>query len=168
MIFRPSIISGDSITGEITETSITFELMKQLSVLRLENFLGDETSSLNIMSVDYLVDAMLHISASADNIGKTFNLTNDSNLNLRHLLEYLSAHLNIKCPELIPFDKQAMASRMSRLVLRPFLGYYEIGHTFDKSQTHQALEGSGVCNPCIDYDFFSRVVAFCRNNKFNF
>jgi len=168
IIFRPSIISGDSITGEITETSITFELMRQISVLRLENFLGDETSSLNIISVDYLVDAMLHISANADNIGKTFNITNDSNLNIGHLLEYLSAHLNIKCPELIPFDKQTTASRMSRLVLRPFLGYYKIGHTFDKSQTRQALEGSGICNPCIDYDFFSRVVAFCRKRKFNF
>jgi len=168
IIFRPSIISGDSTTGEITENSITFELMKQLSVLRLENFLGDETSSLNIISVDYLVDAMLHISESTDNIGKTFNITNDSNLNLGHLLEYLSSHLNIKCPELIPFDKQTMASRMSRLVLRPFLGYYKIGHTFDKSQTRQALEGSGICNPCLDSGFFSRVVSFCRKRKFNF
>ena len=168
IIFRPSIISGDSATGEITENSITFELMRQLSVLRLENFFGDETSSLNIIPVDYLVDAMLHISTNADNIGKTFNITNSSNVNLGYLLECLSSNLNIKCPELIPFDQQATASRMSRLVLRPFFGYYKIGHTFDNSQTRQALEGSGICNPRIDYDFFSKVVTFCRERKFNF
>jgi len=168
IIFRPSIISGDSKTGEITESSITFELMTQLSVYRLENFLGDETSSLNIIAVDYLVNSLLHIPKNPDNLGKTFNITHHSNIKVRDLLEILSSHLNIKCPELIPFDKQATASRKSRLILRPFLGYYEIGNTFDNSQTRQALEGSDICNPSIDYDYFSRVVAFCRERNFNF
>ena len=168
IIFRPSIISGDSETGEITENSITFELMTQLSVYRLENFLGNETSSLNIISVDYLVKAMLHISANLDNLGKTFNITNTTNINLRILLETFSSLLNIKCPELIPFDKQTTASRKSRLVLRPFLGYYEIGHTFDNSQTRQALGGSDIRNSTMDYDYFSRIVAFCRKRNFRF
>ena len=168
IIFRPSIISGNSKTGEITENSITFELMTQLSVYRLEDFLGNETSSLNIISVDYLVNSLLHISKTSDNIGKTFNITNNTNINVRHLLEILSSLLNIKCPELIPFDKETTASRKSRFVLHPFRGYYKIGHTFDNSQTRQALKTSGICNPSIDYDFFSRIVAFCRERNFNF
>jgi thioester reductase-like protein len=168
IIFRPSIISGNSKTGEITENSITFELMTQLSVYRLEDFLGNETSSLNIISVDYLVNSLLYISENHDNLGKTFNITNDSNINLRHLLEMFSSLLNIKCPKLIPFDELTTASRMSQLVLRPFRGYYEIGHTFDKSQTRQALETSSICNPSIDYDYLSRVVAFCREHNFKF
>ena len=168
IIFRPSIISGHSKTGEITENSITFELMTQLSVYRLENFLSDETSSLNIISVDYLVDALLHISQNPANLGKTFNITNNTNTKVRNLVETLSSLMNIKCPELIPFDKQETASRKTQLVLRPFRGYYEIGHTFDKSQANQALEDSDICNPTIDYDFFSRVVAFCRERNFKF
>jgi thioester reductase-like protein len=168
IIFRPSIISGNSKTGEITENSITFELMTQLSVYRLEDFLGNETSSLNIISVDYLVNSLLYISENHDNLGKTFNITNNSNINLRQMLEIFSSLLNIKCPELIPFDKQTTASRKSQLVLRPFLGYYEIGHTFDNSQARQALEASDICNPSIDYDFFSRIVAFCRERNFSF
>ena len=168
IIFRPSIISGNSETGEITENSVTFELMTQLSVYRLENFFSDETSSLNIISVDYLVNALLHIPKNPDNIGKTFNITSNSNVNLKHLLEIFSSLLNIKCPELIPFDKQTTADRISRLVLRPFLGYYEIGHTFDNSQARQALEDTEICNPNMDYDYFSRIVAFCRERNFRF
>ena len=168
VIFRPSIISGDYKTGEITENSITFELMTQLSVYRLEDFLCNETSSLNIISVDYLVNSLLYISENHDNIGKTFNITNDTNINLRRMLEIFSSLLEIPCPVLIPFDEEATASRKSRLILHPFRGYYEIGHTFDKTQTNQALETSDICNPVIDYDFFSRIVAFCRERNFKF
>jgi len=168
MIFRPSIISGDFVTGEISESSITFEFIKQLSVYRLEDYLCNDTSSLNIISVDYLVNAMLHISANTDNLGKTFNITNGSNVNLGNTLKNFSTLLNIKCPVFIPFDRQREVSKKTRLALHPFLGYYKTGHTFDDSQTRQALEDSDISNPCIDYDFFSRIVTFCREHNFNF
>lgn len=168
MIFRPSITSGDNVTGHVAENSITFDFMKLLSMYKLTDYLCDEDSSLNIISVDYVIDALLHISANPENIGKTFNLTNDKNKVLSELLSDFSSLLDYPMPKLIPFAEKEKASKKTRIALRPLFGYYEIGHTFDNSQTRQALAGSGIQSTPISYEFLSRVVAYCREKNFNF
>jgi len=168
MIFRPSIVSGDNVTGEVAENSITTDFMKLLSLYKLEDYLCDETSSLNIVSVDYVINALLHISANPENLGKTFNLNNDENTILSNLLGNFASLLGVEMPKLVPFAERDKASTKTRIALRPLLGYYEIGHTFDNSQTRKAIEGSGLRSTPIDYDFLSRVVAYCRKNNYNF
>jgi thioester reductase-like protein len=162
IIMRPSIISGNSKTGEITKSNLIYEIINQLKNGIFKDFICDENSALNIVPVDYCVDAMVHIVKSDSNLGRTFNLVADKNMNIKQMLEISCRELGIEPLRIIPVNEAKTSSKLTRLALSVFLNYIEISHTFDDSCTKQALQGSGIVCPDLGEDFTVKIMDYFK------
>ena len=165
IVFRPSVISGDFQTGEIVRGNIIFEIIKKLYDLKFNEFICDDDSSLNIIPINYVIDSIVYISKSKSNEGKTFNITNSCNANIKNIIIKCCQALNIDVPIFIPIDRQNTASKLTRRQLYTFVNYIENSHVFDDSLTKQALKSSDVVCPIITDDYWERIVSYCIDQK---
>ena len=165
-IFRPSIVVGDSKTGEVSEFNVIYPFIKLfahgiLSVLptRLEN-------SFNIVPIDFVIQASSLISRQADSIGKTFHLVTQEPPTIGMLLalkeeEYRELPpVQVVAPE--SFKKEALDPFAQTVfdMLDPYLGYLNDHLTFDASNTERALRGTGLEFPKTDYEFLKTLLRY--------
>ena len=165
-IFRPSIVVGDSRTGEVSEFNVIYPFLKLfahgiLKILptRLEN-------SFNIVPIDFVIRASIYIARQPDSVGKTFHLVTMEPPAISLLLQLKAEEY----PDLPPiqivdpsdFKKENLDS-MSQMVfqmLEPYLGYLNDNLTFDAANTRNALQGSGIDFPKTDYEFLKTLVRY--------
>ena len=104
-IYRPSIISGSSETGEISSSSVIYKFIILLSRQILSALPVDNSFSINIIPVNNFVDKMLAIGGEQSSIGKTYQITHQENTNFKDLLIHASKLLKVPPPQFIPSDQ---------------------------------------------------------------
>ncbi len=89
-IFRPSVVVGDSKTGETAKYDGIYYLIhyyrKIPSLLRLFN-VGNQQVQLNVVPVDFVVEAMATLSQDKSAIGKTLALADPSPITTEEMCE---------------------------------------------------------------------------------
>lgn len=100
-IYRPSIVSGSSDTGEISSSSVIYKFIILLSRQILSVLPVDDSFSINIIPVNSFVNKMLAIGLSSDSVGKTYQITHQENTNFKDLLIHASNLLNVPPPKFI-------------------------------------------------------------------
>lgn len=92
-IFRPSVVVGDSQTGEIPKFdgiySLIFYLQRWPNLLRLIN-VGNSDVRLNLVPVDFVVGAMAALAGDADAIGQTLALADPEPLTTAEIFDVLA------------------------------------------------------------------------------
>src|ERR1041385_6210337 len=92
-IHRPSVVCGDSQTGETGKNAgvycLLHYLLKWPSVLSLIN-IGNHVVSLNLVPVDFVVDAMAALAFDERAIGKTLQLADPSPLTTNQLFNAIA------------------------------------------------------------------------------
>ncbi len=165
-IFRPSIVVGDSRTGEVSEFNVIYPFMKLfahgiLSVLptKLEN-------SVNIVPIDFVIRASLAIARQKESVGKTFHLVTNEPPPIGMLLKLKDEEYPGLPPiQIVPpasFKKEKLDA-MSQTVfemLEPYLGYLNGNLHFDTTNTAQALKDTGISFPKTDYDFLKTLLRY--------
>ena len=157
MIFRPSLVTGNYRTGEIARSSIIFIFIHHLLKGNFKDFICNDDTELNFVPVDYVVDAMLHITRSDANLGKSFNLINKKNENVKHMITKLCSRLYLEAPGFYTIDNRKEASKLVQMTLSLFIDYMNTCHTFDDTLATEALKGSGIACPEIDGEFLTRL-----------
>ena len=75
-VFRPSIIVGNSITGETTSFNVMYLPLNLIYQGKLKVLAGNKDNPLDIVPVNFVSEAIYHITMNCkDCIGKTFHLT---------------------------------------------------------------------------------------------
>jgi nucleoside-diphosphate-sugar epimerase len=142
IIFRPSVVVGDSVTGETTSFNMVYipwsgiELAKRKYLkennIQDENarmhmpmrIYGDPNTTLNIIPIDSAVN-MLNLLGKRENVGKTFHVTNPKDTTMEDLREAICKALNIEgvvyCPNLI---SENGLNAIERLYLRRTKQYH--------------------------------------------
>lgn len=165
-IFRPSIVVGDSRTGEVSEFNVIYPFMKLfahgiLTVLptRLDN-------SFNIVPIDFVIKASLAISKQKDSLGRTFHLATQNPPTIGMLLrlkeeEYPDTPaVEVIAPENFkPENLDAMSKTVFQM-LEPYLGYLNDDLSFDMTNTETALKGTGIEMPKTDYEFLKTLIRY--------
>jgi thioester reductase-like protein len=162
IIFRPSIITGNYKTGETVESTMFFVMHQLMLKNKLLEFICNDDSEVNSVPVDYVVESMLHITKSDANVGKTFNLTNGKNNNLKQMITNCCKISQVQPPKIYSIANKHEASAVTRISLSILFDYMEICHTFDDTQAAEALRGSGIACPIIDYGFSERLLAYTK------
>lgn len=160
-IHRPSVVCGDSHTGETAKYDGIYYLIhylrKQPSLLSLVN-IGNRQVSLNLVPVDFVVEAMTALVKDERAVGATLHLADPHPLNTHELFETIA---------------KAMAGRGSRItvpgkLVRPSLmlpfsptitglphagvPYFFLNQTYDTTRSRELLEAHGIhCPPFPDY-----------------
>ncbi len=169
-IYRPSSVVGDSRTGEIDR----FDGPYYLGILLVTSPVsvplplpGEGVAPLNVVPVDFVVEAVWAISRDERAVGKTFHLVDPNPMSTRRVYELVAAKSNKKLPKFhLPAKATDMVLRLPGLekMLRPqraAVTYVNQLALFNCHNTLEVLEGTGVkCPPLSSY--LDKLVDFVR------
>jgi dephospho-CoA kinase len=160
-VLRPSIIVGDSQTGEIDKLDGPYYLMvlvaTNASGLRLP-LLGRADVPLHLVPIDYVIDAAAQIVRRPDSAGKTYHLVDPAPMTAEAFFDAVADHAHTEKPRGRipgPLARAVMsAPGLSRFARGPrtFLDVLEHPVRYEQTNTAAALGGSGiVCPPLAEY-----------------
>jgi thioester reductase-like protein len=169
-IYRPSSVVGDSRTGEIDR----FEGPYYLGILLVMSPLvmplplpGNGVAPLNVLPVDFAVEATLAISRDLRAVGRTFHLVDPNPMSARRVYELIAEKANKKLPR-FNFSARA-ADVMLRLPLveklarpqRAAINYVNHLAIYNCHNTLELLDGTGIrCPPLSTY--LDKLVSYVR------
>ncbi|WP_174735150.1 SDR family oxidoreductase [Mesobacillus harenae] len=174
-IIRPGIVKGHSKTGQTIKFDGPYFIMNFLDRLGfmpiLPNLVQTETV-VNLVPVDYIIEATTYLTFSEKGAGKTYHLTDPNPYKVRELYEMMMEQMLGKRPRgNIPFIFTKASLQLKPL--RRFLGvekevldYFTWKGYFDCSRAQEDLKGSGIV--CPDFkEGIPAMAKFYTENKAN-
>lgn len=160
-ILRPSMIVGHSSTGEIDRLDGPYYIINLIVNMPLDIPMplpGKGVYPLNLIPVDYLTDAAIHIAMDPDAKGKTFHIVDPNPLPARKVFEVVAqASGRAKPKGIVPsmvsrilFNMPGLQGRLrSWKVLFEFFDKLVL---FNSANTLKSLSGTNIsCPPFTDY-----------------
>ncbi len=175
-IYRPGIVIGHSMTGEIDKIDGPYYLFTTIKKLRqtLPQWmptLGIEGGQINLVPVDFVVAAMDHIAHKRGLDGKCFHLVDPDPQRIGEIMNIfaraahapeMSMRIDAGMFAVVPsYVRSAISSlppvqRFTKAVLkdlripREALGYITYPTRFDTREVERALKGSGIAVPKLE------------------
>ena len=171
-IHRPAVVCGDSQTGETAKYDGVYYLIHYLlkwpGVLSLIN-IGNHKVSLNLVPVDFVVDAMAALAFDQRAIGKTVQLADPAPLTTNQLFNAITRSINgghsrITAPtSWVSFFLMLPPSPRITGLPHHAVPYFFVRQIYDTSESQQLLAGHGIeCPPFESY--VDRIIDFARNH----
>ncbi len=160
-IHRPAVVVGDSVTGETAKFDGIYYLILYLAkwpgVLATLN-IGNEDVALNLVPVDFVVEAMAALAHDPKAIGKTIQIADPAALSTRELFDNIANCLsekksNVTLPRwlvyrslMLPFTPAISGLPHSAVP------YFFLNQSYDTSQARELLDPYGItCPPVSSY-----------------
>jgi nucleoside-diphosphate-sugar epimerase len=179
-IFRPSIIVGDSRSGRTTLFNVIYIPLRLLHRGLLTALPANPEALLDIVPIDWVADAMVHIIRMKESVGSTFHLTagpiRATKLGDLTLLagEYFDRHSPLDGPRTVEFvsgdewSERLERSRGREKALTSQLGtllpYISIDRLFDSRNTDTLLRGSGIRFPLFK-KYAGQIFEYCLRSN---
>lgn len=152
-IYRPSVVVGDSETGETAKYDGIYYLIKYLqkspNLLRLIN-VGNKKVRLNLVPVDFVVKGIAALARDEEAVGKTLALADHAPLTTAEIFDAIAEGLTGKKSAVTPpaalIEKSLYLSFSPPLTGLPHSGvpYFFLEQTYDTSISRQMLEKRGI------------------------
>ncbi len=184
-VYRPGLVVGDSRTGFTTAPDfglyhyIQFntQLLKRLRAdghvgtvsipVRLR-FTGDELR--NIVTVDWVSDAIIYVLTHPEHHGRTYHLTPKKAIRSRDVVTALEKYFDYEGVQFIgkevPEDERTEWERMFYDYASTFESYWEEEPSFDRTHTDEVIEPE-VPTPPMDEECLSKVIRFAAEECFS-
>jgi len=169
-VLRPSIVVGDSRTGEIDRFDGPYALAILLVASPLAVPLplpGDAVAPLNVVPVDFVVDAAVSISRHPGGAGRTVHLVDPAPMSARRVYELIAARAGKTLPAVsVPhraFQALLQLPLLERLSLthRPAIEYINHLAIYNCRTLLDLLDGTGIrCPPITSY--LDRLIDFVQ------
>ncbi len=171
-IFRPSVVVGDSQTGETAKYDGIYYLIKYLQkapeLLRLLN-VGNRDVRLNLVPVDFVVDGIAVLSADENAVGKTIALADPNPLTTAELFDVIAESLSKKRSVFTP-----PATVVERSLMLPFsppisglphaaVPYFFLSQTYDTGEANELLATHGVLCPSFR-EYAGNLIGFVQKH----
>lgn len=171
-IFRPSVVVGDSETGETTKYDGIYYLINYLrkapSILRVLN-VGNKQVRLNLVPVDFVVEAMAALARDKRANGKTLALADPNPLTTAELFDAIAKDMTGRKSEFSPPTRLAewfLNTRISPVITGlPHHGvpYFFISQTYDTSVADKLLAPHRIACPRFG-DYVGNLLDFVEEN----
>ena len=161
-VYRPAVVVGDSVTGEMDKIDGPYYFFGILSVLavlpKFTPILLPDTGRTNIVPVDYVVDALVALVHADGWDGRTFHLTAPKTIGLRGIYRSVAKAAGLppargSLPRSVaaPVLKVRGRARVLRNMAATQLGIpaeifdlVDLKPTFVSDETRKALQGTGI------------------------
>lgn len=171
-IFRPSVVVGDSETGETVKYDGIYYLVHYLRkapyLLRAVN-VGNKTVKLNLVPVDFVVNAIAELALDEKAKGKTIAIADPEPLTTSELFDEIALDLTGRKSEFAPSPK-LVEWFLSKPFSPPITGlpiygvpYFFIEQTYDTSVANELLAAHGVKCPNFR-DYVGNLLKFVDEN----
>jgi thioester reductase-like protein len=169
-IYRPAIVVGNSKTGEISRFDGPYFMGLLLASSPVSVPLplpGKGIGPLNMVPVDYVVDAIYHLSLHPQAIGKTFHLVDPNPLSVRKVYELIAARAGRKPPRL------SVSAGLAKVILkipglekvsrahRQAIDYVNTLAIYNNDNTEELLWGSPIVCPPFE-SYLDNLMAYVR------
>jgi nucleoside-diphosphate-sugar epimerase len=160
-IHRPAVVCGDSHTGETAKYDgiyyLIHYLLKWPTVLSAFN-IGNVDVTLNLVPVDFVVEAMSALARDPLSVGKTIQLADPNPMTTRELFDTIARSLvgkesliTLPAPLVESSLMLPLAPKVTDLP-HPAVPYFFLKQTYDTAQATQLLKPHGVsCPPFESY-----------------
>lgn len=174
-IIRPGIVVGHSVTGETIKFDGPYfflNLIDKLKFLPVLPYIGRSTSTINVVPIDYIINAAVFISGEQSAVGKTIHLTDPNPHPVQEVYRMMVKEMTGKLPKSrLPYSMAKMSLQMKPV--RKYLGveletldYLTWNASFDTTNAREILSKSSITCP----DFLSiipNLVKFYNKHKNN-
>ena len=171
-IFRPSVVVGDSETGETAKYDGIYYLILYLRkapyLLRAIN-VGNMSVKLNLVPVDFVVNAIAELALDEKATGKTFAIADPEPLTTAELFDAIALELTGRRSEFAPPPK-LVEWFLSKPISPPITGlpthgvpYFFIEQTYDTTIANEHLERHGIKCPNFR-DYVANLLKFVDEN----
>jgi thioester reductase-like protein len=183
-IYRPGIIVGDSRTGATYKFDNLYLFVKVL--LNIKNSFinhngadfnnvtirvpGDPYALINLVTIDYVADAIVAILKKRECVGNIFHITNPNPPRLCELRGLVMTLLEIKGMH-VKIDReleQKSLNTVEKLFLRQTRSYYPYLFSklrFDSSNTQKALKGTAIICPAVTKELVEVLIDFAVSHN---
>jgi thioester reductase-like protein len=172
-IYRPSIVVGDSRTGETAKFDgpyFTLTAMERVPSHTVFFRIGSGRNPANLVPVDYVVEGMARLASMKESRGRTYHLADPDPLSAFEVGELFARELG-KTFSYLPVPKGlAKAFFRPGIVQRTFgmpmetIDYFDHPCRFDTTEAVRDLGARGVVCPRLP-DYVSKLVEFYRKKK---
>ncbi len=171
-IYRPAIIVGDSGTGEAERFDDAYRPLLFMNKLPSYFFMaraGNGAAELNVVPVDFVVEAVSHLSTLEQPSGRTYHLVDQEPLTVREMLELFALELGknmvfLRVPGVVMKAALSVGPIESFIRIQPeMVDYFRCPVHFDATNATADLEGSGISCPRLA-DYVGALVEFARAN----
>jgi thioester reductase-like protein len=171
-IYRPSVVVGDSVTGETTKYDGIYYLVQYLRkaafLLRVVN-VGNSDVRLNLVPVDFVVDAITALARDKKAVGKTIALADPSPLTTAELFDVIAMDLSGRRSEFNPPPKwiewflgKGFSTRVTGMPAHA-APYFFIAQTYDTSVAGELLAPHQIYCPKFD-QYSGNLLDFVEEN----
>jgi thioester reductase-like protein len=169
-VYRPSVVVGDSRTGEVDRLQGPYYLAILLVASPLKVPLplpGQGLAPLNVVPVDFVVEAALSLGANPAAVGKTVHLADPAPLSARKVYELIAARAGKTLPT-VPLPHRAIEALLGLPILERLARTQRnairmVNHLAIYNCQNQLalLDGTGIrCPPITSY--LDRLMEFAR------
>lgn len=171
-VIRPGIVMGDSKTGETVKFDGPYFMMRFLD--RFAKFpipyVGKGDAKINLVPVDYIVDATCHLAHLPAAAGRVYHLTDPAPYTAREAYEMICENLIEKKPSwtipttLVSGALSIQPFREWTMVEKETVAYFNCPAEYAVTHTLQDLSGSGI--QCPDFrDYIKTAVQFYKEQR---
>jgi len=171
-IFRPSVVVGDSKTGETVKYDGIYYLIQYVrkapNLLRFIN-VGNKDVSLNLVPVDFVVEGIAALSHDEKAVGKTIALADPDPLTTAELFDVIAETLAKKRSVVTPpwqvIERSLMLPMSPPLTGLPHYAvpYFFLAQTYDTSEASELLAAHGIRCPNFR-DYASNLIRFVEKH----
>ena len=167
-VFRPSILTGDSVEGKTNNFKMLYQPLHFFSEELFEIAPINRFAKENLIPVDLVAKAIIMISSENKNADKIYHIANTSTVEMGHFIDIAEDFFGFKKPELIPFEYFDMTklSPVQRKLIEPYIPYFNYKTMFDSSEAQKIIIEKELKYPVIDDRFLERIFKFCAKSGF--
>ncbi len=162
-IFRPGVITGNSVTGETTNFQMFYQFLHILSLELFKELPINRDNEYGLVPVDYVAKAISLISSNKHN-NKTYHLLNPNSIPFDYFLNTAGGYFSFRIPRLVQdedYNYANLSGFRKKLInfYLPYLIHKKI--VFDTKNFDSAIDGQRFSWPKIDEEFLIRLFKYC-------
>ena len=169
-ILRPSIVVGDRYSGWTAAFNVLYWPLRALSRGLFPAVPALASSTVDVVSIDYVADGIYELCDGAGGIGQTYHLTASGEATtIGELAELASGYFRQPPPQLLTPDEFELLDHggMGRSMFeegRAYFPYFSVTTTFDDALTRARLEPAGISVAPLR-DYISRLLDFATASR---
>ena len=165
-ILRPSIVVGDRRSGWTSAFNVLYWPLRAFARGLFEAVPAVETAPVDVVSVDYVADAIYELCESPGGIGETYHLTAGADAStIGEIAQLASRYFHRPVPRVLPPGEFAtLRANPAVEGSRVYFPYFSVGTVFDNQVTRARLEPLGIdASPLREY--LERLLDFATRSR---
>jgi long-chain acyl-CoA synthetase len=177
-IVRPSIIVGESTTGWTPSFNVLYVPVRGFVQRKLRVLPADLSAPVDVVPVDHVADAIIHLTRQADSGVGTYHLVaGERASSVAQLVELSARHVRRRPPPIVspavyraayPLLRACAGQRRRAALKRvqPFLPYYTMRVRYRRDRAAQKLEPAGLSPPPLE-SYYHRLLDWAIHSNWS-